>query len=138
MDNTFWDKLAELKDSIGSDVEPQPEVTLPTTTIKLMLGITLAQSIGIALWWSIDTHAFYPWFIPVTTFLGIGWFWNKVTDSWRPHANIYSAVPIHSDSDDDSFVSPVKININNAGITGELDESNNYPHPSDEELFGGI
>lgn len=83
MERSFWDRVEELKESINGGVEPMEYIRLPTKTIKLALGMYLVQSGFIALWWAISTSTFYPLLIPISSFLQVGWFWNKVTASWK-------------------------------------------------------
>jgi len=90
MDNEFWHRFNNLKESINSGVEPMANVVLPTKTIKIFLGMFLFQSMCIALVWSIISHSFSPWIIPMSAFLQVGWLWNKVTDSWKIERGYYT------------------------------------------------
>ncbi len=121
MDKSLWDRIQRLKESI-SGVEPRGEITLNTRTVKITLGMYLIQSAIIALWWSIKISAFWPWLIFIISFLQIGWFWNKVTNSWKiSHEYTYQQVSESDESVDSpqqSFLAPI-INIQNEPITNK-------------------
>ena len=127
MEKSLWDRIQEVKDSINGGVEPMDEVRLLTRTVKIALGIFLIQSIVIALWWSIKDGAFWPWLIPTSSFLQVGWFWNKVTDSWKAargytyqHLEDSRALtPDHPQQ----YYQPPTINIQNEPITGHKAQS---------------
>ena len=129
MDKSFWDRFQELKESINGGVEPMDTVRLQTRMVKIGLGMYLSQSLVISLWWSIKDGAFYPWLFFISTFLQIGWFWNKVTDSWK-YARGYRYVRVESQdtsaydletSTYETHYNPPPINIQNDGITGVND-----------------
>ena len=98
MDKSFWDRVQELRESINGGVQPKAEIHLPTQTIKFALGMYLFQSGVIALWWSVRDNAFFPWMIFMSAFLQVGWFWSKVTESWK-YSN-YNRVEHHNDIED--------------------------------------
>ena len=118
MNKSFWDRIQELKESINGGVEPMDEVHLRTKLVKIALGMYLFQSVIIALWWSIRGSAFGPWLIPIISFLQVGWFWNKVTDSWKvARGCVYQRMDTSVESSTQSFYQPPTINIQNAPIT---------------------
>lgn len=121
MDNSFWNRLQTLKESFNGGVDPLESVTLQTRIVKISLGMCLIQSLTVAMWWSIKDSVFYPWLFFISTFLQVGWVWNKVTESWKI-AHGYRYVRVH-DVESTAAVHesyyPPTININNNGVTGE-------------------
>jgi hypothetical protein len=132
MDKSFWDRIQELKESINGGVEPMDNVKLSTRTVKIGLGMYLLQSLIVALWWSIKDGVFYPWLFFISTFLQVGWFWNKVTESWKV-ARGYLYVCVDQDEDHSAMDDldpanfepyyPPTINVQNDGITGKNNKS---------------
>lgn len=118
MEKSIWDRLAELKQSVNGGITPKETVTLRTKTVKIALAGYLAQSIIIALWWSIRDGNSVAWLIPVSAFIHIGWFWNKCIEWWKReymnHETVMSSVEIPI---------PPPINLSNSPITNR--------HPSD-------
>ena len=102
----FWDKYQDLKQSINGGVEPQDTITLSTPTMKFALGVYLLQTIMISLWWSIKDSAFFPWILFFSAFLQVGWFWNKVIDSWKISSGFYSQVNIDTESPREPVYAP--------------------------------
>nr|QBK87485.1 MAG: hypothetical protein LCMAC201_03950 [Marseillevirus LCMAC201] len=117
MDISVWDRIQGLKESINGGVEPREEINLHTRTVKIALGMYLFQSVIIALWWSIRNSAFWPWLIPIISFLQVGWFWNKVTDSWKVTREYVYQPIAESVESSQSFFTPPIINIKNEPIT---------------------
>lgn len=83
MEKTLWERLTELKQSVNGGVTPKDTVTLRTKTVKIALAGYLAQSIIIALSWAIRDGNAVAWFIPISAFIHIGWFWNKCIEHWK-------------------------------------------------------
>lgn len=91
--SNLWGHFNEITDSINSGVKPLNEVLLKTKVVKLSLGIFLLQSVLIALVWSITERSMSPWIIPMSSFLQVGWLWNKVKESWKmSQDNVYNSV----------------------------------------------
>ena len=89
----MWDQIKNLKQSINGNVQPQEYTKLSTGTLKVALSMHFLQVVFIALWWSIAYGVFYPWMFTMTSFLQVGWFWNKVTESWRRDQIYTSLLP---------------------------------------------
>ncbi len=120
MEKSFWDRVQKLKESINGGVEPKDDVHLRTRLVKIALGMYLLQSFTIALWWSIKDAAFYPWLIPISAFLQVGWFWNKVTSSWKAERVYVNHSIISQQTMGSEFIEPhfvPTINIHNEPIT---------------------
>lgn len=109
----LWTHMQELKESINGGIEPMDTVKLPTSVVKKGLGLYLFQAFVMAMWWSIKDGVFYPWLFFISTFLQIGWFWNKVTDSWKEALGFRYVRMNNPDIED-----PPSINVQTGGITG--------------------
>jgi len=137
MDKSIAEHLKDFKDTINRGVEPLENITLPTPIIKKSLAMYLGQSVIISLWWAFSEGSISPIFIGVSSFLQVGWFWNKVTDSWKKE-ELESSV-------ENSFYEPIQapiINIHNDPIvdkksdikTVNLKNTNTHPlFPSSDE-----
>lgn len=90
----IWDKYQDLKQSINGGIEPLDTITLSTPTMKFALGVYLIQSFIISLWWSLRDKELFPWILFLSAFLQIGWFWNKVVESWKYATGFYSLVNV--------------------------------------------
>lgn len=118
MEAAFWSKIKDLKESISGGVKPKEIVTLKTKFVKLSLGLYLLEAIFIALIWSIRDGVGSAWFYPISAFIHVGWFWNKVTESWK---NASADLLDESIKDEEQpFIPPSEpiLNISNAHITG--------------------
>ena len=113
----MWERVQDLKESIYGEVEPLETVILQTAIVKLALGVYLLQSVFISLWWSINMHAFYPWLFPFSALLMVGWFWNKVTDSWKERRYEHLGELELEDSVPEIRVEAPNIDIQNSTLT---------------------
>lgn len=83
MDTTFQERYDQLINSVNGGTVPLDYTRLKTKLIKLALGSFLLQNVIIALVWSVRDSNGSAWLLPITAFLQVGWFWNKVTASWK-------------------------------------------------------
>ena len=122
MDKSIAEHLQDFKDTINKGVEPLDNITLPTPIIKKALSMYLGQIIIISLWWAFSEGSLSPIFIGVSSFLQVGWIWNKVTDSWKKED-----LEMSTSSVDISFYEPMQapiINIHNDPIVHETNIKN--------------
>lgn len=112
----FWEKLIELRETLSTNVVQYDTITLPTRTIKIALGVFLFQNFTIAMWWCIKDAVFYPVLFFISAFLQVGWFWSKVTASWKG-GDVSTTVIDCSLSEPEPVEAPT-ISIYTAGITG--------------------
>jgi hypothetical protein len=126
MEKSISDRLKELNNSINGGVEPMDEIKLPTPVIKKFLGLFLLQAVFIALIWSITSKSISPWIIPLSSFLQVGWIWNKVTESWKLARGYYN---YSNDSVIENSVyslNPPNLNVESTPVIGR---NNNSNHP---------
>ncbi len=127
MDRSFWNRVEELRESLNGGVEPLQEVQLPTRIIKLALGMFLLQSVFISIFWSVKDGTFWPWLFFISAFLQVGWFWSKVTESWKrargmDYERVYDDLETglgESRPGDAELVQAPTINLQSVGITSQ-------------------
>lgn len=126
MEKSIWDRLNDLSRSINGGVEPMDEIKLPTNIVKKFLGIFLLQSIFIALIWSITNKSVAPWIIPLSSFLQVGWIWNKVTESWKLARGYYNRIIEESYlTQSTTSINPPNLDLKTSPVFG----NQNIDHP---------
>lgn len=113
---------------------PPSQIVLDIKTIKIALGVSLAQSVLIAIILTSKYSATDSWFYPFYTLLQIGWIWDKITSGTIGSRVNYSSL---SDSPFEngpgvSNVSNISNESNSVNSTDSVESDNSFQTKSPE------